>query len=328
MFLVARHEHSTGKSSSLNTILPFLRVAGDPLPKNSIPTPTHISQLPPGAKHNLPNQPPSFQLSPPPIASHQNPRWQLLTAISMCLFSAHKMLKEKKLENVPVCVFGHCFILGGRFHQVQVDEQPRQWIRQVSFSGEAESPFAGTPEMLELWKWYQNCLAVHPVKKQVISSGFIWGFGDIAAKSITHYTAKKYNQIKGYRFIRSRLLMRLNSLRFVGSKVAIDGFLFGPLDLIVFFSYIGFATGKSVPLIRKDLKRDFIPTFVLEGARGRSLEAMVDISSPFQGARRSRWMISCLQDKKSQRVYRTSEEKSQVPNEALLESVFDTLNYI
>ncbi|KAJ6915032.1 hypothetical protein NC651_017112 [Populus alba x Populus x berolinensis] len=30
-------------------------------------------------------------------------------------------------------------------------------------------------------------------------------------------------------------------------------------------SYIGFATGKSVPLIRKDLKRDFIPTFVLEG---------------------------------------------------------------
>jgi hypothetical protein len=25
------------------------------------------------------------------------------------------------------------------------------------------------------------------------------------------------------------------------------------------------------------------------------LEAMVDISSPFQGAKRSRWMISCLQ---------------------------------
>lgn len=29
--LVACHEHSIGKSSSLNTILPFLRVAGDPL---------------------------------------------------------------------------------------------------------------------------------------------------------------------------------------------------------------------------------------------------------------------------------------------------------
>jgi len=31
MFLVASHEHSTEKSSSLNTILPFLWVAGDPL---------------------------------------------------------------------------------------------------------------------------------------------------------------------------------------------------------------------------------------------------------------------------------------------------------
>ena len=50
--------------------------------------------------------------------------------------------------------------------------------------------------MLKLWKWYQNCLAVHPVKTQMISSGVIWGFGDIAAQSITHYTAKKYRQIK------------------------------------------------------------------------------------------------------------------------------------
>ncbi|KAL3586946.1 hypothetical protein D5086_013813 [Populus alba] len=31
MLLVACHEQSIGKSSSLNTILPFLRVAGDPL---------------------------------------------------------------------------------------------------------------------------------------------------------------------------------------------------------------------------------------------------------------------------------------------------------
>jgi hypothetical protein len=30
----------------------------------------------------------------------------------------------------------------------------------------------------------------------MISSGVIWGFGDIAAQSITHYTAKKYRQIK------------------------------------------------------------------------------------------------------------------------------------
>lgn len=44
--------------------------------------------------------------------------------------------------------------------------------------------------MLKLWRWYQNCLAVHPVKTQVISSGFIWGAGDVAAQYVTHYTAK------------------------------------------------------------------------------------------------------------------------------------------
>ena len=46
--------------------------------------------------------------------------------------------------------------------------------------------------MLKLWKWYQNCLAVHPVKTQVISSGLIWGAGDIAAQAVTHYTAKAH----------------------------------------------------------------------------------------------------------------------------------------
>lgn len=50
--------------------------------------------------------------------------------------------------------------------------------------------------MFRLWKWYQNCLSSHPVKTQVISSGLIWGVGDIAAQTITHSTAKKDNQIQ------------------------------------------------------------------------------------------------------------------------------------
>lgn len=50
--------------------------------------------------------------------------------------------------------------------------------------------------MFRLWKCYQNCLRSHPVKTQVISSGLIWGFGDIAAQTITHSTAKKENQIQ------------------------------------------------------------------------------------------------------------------------------------
>ncbi|GAV85157.1 Mpv17_PMP22 domain-containing protein [Cephalotus follicularis] len=153
--------------------------------------------------------------------------------------------------------------------------------------------------MLKLWKWYQNCLAVHPVKTQVLSSGVIWGFGDIAAQTITHSTAKKKHNLEddkkelminwkrvattslfGFafvgpvghywyvgldRYIRSRLLMQPNSLRFVASKVAIDGFIFGPLDLLLFFSYMGLSSGKSVSQVKEDVKRDFLPALILEG---------------------------------------------------------------
>lgn len=153
--------------------------------------------------------------------------------------------------------------------------------------------------MLKLWKWYQNSLAVHPVKTQVISSGFIWGFGDIAAQTITYSTAKRHQQnqdegkklkinwkrvattsLFGFGFvgpvghywyegldrvIRSRLLLQPNSFRFVATKVAVDGVIFGPLDLLVFFTYMGFSTGKSVPQIKEDVKRDFLPALMLEG---------------------------------------------------------------
>ncbi|GAU21101.1 hypothetical protein TSUD_10190 [Trifolium subterraneum] len=144
--------------------------------------------------------------------------------------------------------------------------------------------------MLKLWRWYRNCLAVHPVKTQVISSGLIWGVGDVAAQCVTHYTAKNHTSIEVEvaenchanasdiaviaaamqyegldRFIRYRLLLKPNSFRFVAAKVGADGFLFGPLDLLVFFTYMGFSTGKSIPQIKEDVKRDFLPAFILEG---------------------------------------------------------------
>ncbi|KAL5071293.1 hypothetical protein RYX36_022180 [Vicia faba] len=157
--------------------------------------------------------------------------------------------------------------------------------------------------MLKLWRWYQKCLVVHPVKTQVISSGFIWGAGDVAAQCVTHYTAQKRTTDESHsqddnrefkinwkrvsttslfglafvgpvghfwyegldRFIRLRLLLKPNSFRFVAAKVAADGFLFGPLDLLVFFTYMGFSTGKSVPQIKEDVKRDFLPALILEG---------------------------------------------------------------
>lgn len=154
--------------------------------------------------------------------------------------------------------------------------------------------------MIRLWKWYQNCLAVHPVKTQVISSALIWGFGDIAAQAVTHTTAKKHhlqsrNEDKEFkinwrrvtttslfglgfvgpvghfwyegldRFIRLRLQLRPNSFSFVATKVAADGIIFGPFDLLVFFTYMGFSTGKSASQVKEDVKRDFLPALILEG---------------------------------------------------------------
>lgn len=65
--------------------------------------------------------------------------------------------------------------------------------------------------------------------------------------------------------MKSRLHLQPKSMRFVASKVALDGIIFGPLDLLVFFSYMGFSSGKSATQVKEDVKRDFIPAFVLEG---------------------------------------------------------------
>lgn len=155
--------------------------------------------------------------------------------------------------------------------------------------------------LLKVWKWYQNCLAVHPVKTQVISSGLIWGFGDIAAQTVTHSTYKKHlhHQVSdedkklkinwrrvattglfglafvgpvGHfwyegldRVLRLRFQFQPKSLRFVATKVALDGVIFGPLDLLVFFTYMGFASGKNADQVKEDVKRDFLPALILEG---------------------------------------------------------------
>ncbi|KAL9226815.1 hypothetical protein vseg_002584 [Gypsophila vaccaria] len=152
--------------------------------------------------------------------------------------------------------------------------------------------------MLRLWRWYQNCLTIHPVKTQMISSGVLWGVGDIAAQTITFSTHNKLHisekdkewkinwkrvaatSLFGFGFVgpvghfwyegldralKTRLRMKQNSFRFVGTKVALDGIIFGPLDLLVFFTYMGFANGKALPQIKEDVKRDFLPALALEG---------------------------------------------------------------
>ncbi|PKU67053.1 protein Mpv17 [Dendrobium catenatum] len=153
--------------------------------------------------------------------------------------------------------------------------------------------------MLRLWRLYQKCMEVHPVKTQVISSGILWGLGDIGAQAVTHSTLKnkQKNQLVekefkinwqrvgitsmfGFafvgpvgnywyeyldRFIRLQLKLQPKTPKFVAAKVAGDCLLFGPLDLLIFFSYIGFASGKNVEQVKEDVKRDFLPSLVIGG---------------------------------------------------------------
>ncbi|KAG8045770.1 hypothetical protein GUJ93_ZPchr0008g12755 [Zizania palustris] len=158
--------------------------------------------------------------------------------------------------------------------------------------------------MRRLWRWYQQCLASHPVRTQVVSSGILWALGDIGAQAVTHHSAPrahhrhhhakdsedKDKEFKidwkrvgitssfGFAFVGpvghywyeylDRLILRRyqpKTFKFVASKVAADGLLFGPLDLVLFFSYVGLASGRSVEQVKDDVKRDFIPALVLGG---------------------------------------------------------------
>nr|XP_009413818.1 PREDICTED: protein Mpv17 [Musa acuminata subsp. malaccensis] len=154
--------------------------------------------------------------------------------------------------------------------------------------------------MLKLWRWYQKCLAVHPVKTQIVSSGFLWGLGDIGAQAVTQRTLRHQSQDRkeenkeinidwrrvattsmfGFAFvgpvghywyeyldriIRVRLQLQPKSMKFVTTKVVADGLIFGPLDLLIFFSYMGLASGRSISQVKEDVKRDFLPALIVGG---------------------------------------------------------------
>lgn len=156
--------------------------------------------------------------------------------------------------------------------------------------------------MLKVWRWYQNCLSVHPVRTQVISSAILWGVGDITAQYITHSAAAKtknrlqlsdadaklminWNRVAvtsmfgfGFvgplghfwyegldKFIRLKLQLMPTSARAVATKVAMDGMIFGPIHLFVFFTYMGLCAGKTIPQVKEDLKKNFFPALILEG---------------------------------------------------------------
>ncbi|KAL5975911.1 hypothetical protein ACLOJK_020239 [Asimina triloba] len=66
--------------------------------------------------------------------------------------------------------------------------------------------------------------------------------------------------------IRLRFQLQPKSLKFVSAKVASDALIFGPFDLLAFFTYMGLSAGKNVTQLKEDVKRDFVPAFVLGGA--------------------------------------------------------------
>ncbi|KAE8665380.1 Adenine nucleotide alpha hydrolases-like superfamily protein, putative isoform 1 [Hibiscus syriacus] len=145
--------------------------------------------------------------------------------------------------------------------------------------------------MSRIWKWYERCLSIHPVKTQVVSSGVLWEIGDVGAQYITYSTAKKRLRCRdaeqeckidwkraaatslfGFGFTSWTLLEQekyapwcLQPLFPFVRSVAMDRILFSPFDLFLFFSYMGLSTGKSVPQVKEEVKRDFLPALILEG---------------------------------------------------------------
>lgn len=61
------------------------------------------------------------------------------------------------------------------------------------------------------------------------------------------------------------LKLRPNSVRFIVTKVLSDTFVFGPVHLLAFFTYMGLASGRPWEIVKQDVQRDFIPTFMTEG---------------------------------------------------------------
>nr|GMD91980.1 PXMP2/4 family protein 2 isoform X1 [Ipomoea batatas] len=156
--------------------------------------------------------------------------------------------------------------------------------------------------MLRVWTWYQNWLAVRPLETQVISSGVLWAIGDVVAQSINISTSKKRLLVSfqgsnkdltidrkrvgitgmygvGFfgpfghfwyegldQFIKLRFRLQPNSLQFLATKVAVDVLVFGPLNLLLFFTYMGFSTGKSASQVKETIQRDFLPALMLESS--------------------------------------------------------------
>lgn len=164
--------------------------------------------------------------------------------------------------------------------------------------------------LMGAWKWYQMQLATNPVPTQVISSGILWGTGDIGAQYVSFLTRKHRNQhssdkvgkrfkiewkrvattsMFGFGFVgpvghfwyeglehvtRHSFRLQPSSWQFVTAKLAADSLLFGPVHLLAFFTYMGLASGKTFDEVKVDVKRDFLPAFMTEGCAWPMVQAV------------------------------------------------------
>ncbi|KAJ0699679.1 hypothetical protein HanOQP8_Chr10g0358741 [Helianthus annuus] len=85
----------------------------------------------------------------------------------------------------------------------------------------------------------------------------------VAVDNLPMYCSCRYEGLD--RFLKVKLQYQPKSIRFVATKVALDGIIFRLVDLFIFFTYMGFASGKTFNQVKDDVKRDFLPALVLEG---------------------------------------------------------------
>eukprot|EP00250_Pteridium_aquilinum_P009665 c18840_g1_i1 orf=222-881(-) len=154
------------------------------------------------------------------------------------------------------------------------------------------------------WSWYQLQLCRKPLRTQVITSGILWAVGDCAAQSLDLALASHPPSAGGEiqseaprtgldwrrvalsssfgatfvgpvghlwyegleHVVKHKFQLQPKSFKFIATKVLADGFIFGPIHLLAFFSFMSLASGGTVLKLKEDLKRDFLPAFMLEGS--------------------------------------------------------------
>ncbi|KAH9300624.1 hypothetical protein KI387_012207, partial [Taxus chinensis] len=81
--------------------------------------------------------------------------------------------------------------------------------------------------------------------------GFVGPIGHFWYEGLEHVT-------------KHRLRLRPRSFQFIAAKLAADSLIFGPVHLVAFFTYMGLASGKKIDQIKENIKRDFLPAFMME----------------------------------------------------------------